>query len=178
MKKILLHLCCAPCTIYPLGILREEGDDVRGHFYNPNIHPASEYNRRLETLDTYAGSEKLPIIREDAYPLEEFLRQVVFREDDRCRHCYHLRLSRTAEIARKGGFDAFTTTLLYSRFQKHDLIRIIGDSVSRVQGIPFLYRDFREGWSEGVRISKKLGMYRQRYCGCIYSEKDRSAWKS
>lgn len=112
-------------------------------------------------------------MREDAYPLAEFLRQVAFREEDRCRHCYRLRLARTAEIAKKGRFDAFTTTLLYSRFQKHDLIRSIGDTVAGMQGIPFLYRDFREGWSEGVRISKELGMYRQQYCGCIYSEKDR-----
>jgi predicted adenine nucleotide alpha hydrolase (AANH) superfamily ATPase len=106
--------------------------------------------------------------------LEEFLRQVAFREEDRCRHCYRLRLARTAEAAKEGHFDAFTTTLLYSRFQKHELIRSIGDAVAEMQGIPFLYRDFREGWSEGIRISKTLGMYRQRYCGCIYSEKDRS----
>jgi predicted adenine nucleotide alpha hydrolase (AANH) superfamily ATPase len=177
-QKILLHICCAPCTTYPLGLLRGEGHDICGHFYNPNIHPFSEYKRRIDTLDAYTGQEKLRVMREDAYPLVEFLRQVAFREEDRCRHCYHLRLSRTAEIAKKGHFDAFTTTLLYSRFQKHDLIRSIGDTVAAMQGIPFLYRDFREGWSEGVRISKQLGMYRQQYCGCIYSEKDRAIWKS
>jgi predicted adenine nucleotide alpha hydrolase (AANH) superfamily ATPase len=159
-------------------MLRAEGHDVCGHFYNPNIHPASEYKRRLDTLDGYAGQEKLRVIREDAYPMEEFLRQVAFREEERCRHCYGLRLARTAEMARKGRFDAFTTTLLYSRFQRHDLIRSIGDAVAGIQGIPFLYRDFREGWSEGVRVSKQLGMYRQRYCGCIYSEKERATWKS
>jgi len=172
-EKVLLHLCCAPCTIYPLGVLREEGHEVYGHFYNPNIHPFSENKRRLDTVDTYAGGEKLGVTRENAYPLEEFLRQVVFREEDRCRHCYRLRLAGTARMAKKGGFAAFTTTLLYSRFQKHDLIRSIGDAVAAAEGIPFLYRDFREGWSEGVRISKKLGMYRQQYCGCIYSERDR-----
>lgn len=172
-QKILLHICCAPCAIYPLEILREEGHDVCGHFYNPNIHPYSEYKRRLDTLDAYAGQERLRVMREDAYPLVEFLRQVAFREEDRCRHCYRLRLSRTAQIAKNGRFDAFATTLLYSRFQNHDLIRGIGEIVAGVQGIPFIYRDFREGWSEGVRISKNLGMYRQRYCGCIYSEKDR-----
>lgn len=172
-QKILLHLCCAPCTIYPLGVLREEGHDICGHFFNPNIHPSSEYRRRLDTLEAYVGQEKLKVIREDAYPLAEFLRQVAFREEDRCRHCYRLRLVRTAQIARQGRFDAFTTTLLYSRFQKHDLIRSIGDTVAGEEGIPFVYRDFREGWSEGVRISKQLGMYRQQYCGCIYSEKDR-----
>jgi epoxyqueuosine reductase len=172
-QKILLHICCGPCVIYPLRLLREEGHNVCGYFYNPNIHPFSEYKRRLDTLDTYAGGEKLGVTRENVYPLEEFLRQVAFREEDRCGHCYRLRLAGTARMAKKDGFAAFTTTLLYSRFQKHDLIRSIGDAVATAEGIPFLYRDFREGWSEGVRISKKLGMYRQQYCGCIYSEKDR-----
>jgi hypothetical protein len=156
-----------------LGILRQEGHEVYGHFYNPNIHPYLEYKKRLDTVEVYAGQEGLPIMREDHYPLEGFLRQVAFREEDRCRHCYRLRLGKTAQIAKSGCFSAFTTTLLYSRFQKHDLIRIIGEEVAVKYDIPFLYRDFREGWSEGVRISKALGLYRQPYCGCIYSEKER-----
>ena len=171
--KILLHICCAPCTIYPLRILRGEGNEVCGLFYNPNIHPYLEYRRRLDTLTSYAGQEGLTVIREETYPLEAFFRQVAFREEERCRYCYHLRLSHAARIAKKGRFDAFTTTLLYSRYQKHDLIREVAEGVAGTQGIPFLYRDFREGWSEGVRISKEIGMYRQPYCGCIYSEKER-----
>jgi len=156
-----------------LRVLREEGHEVCGHFFNPNIHPYQEYKKRLDTLDVYAGEEGLQVIREEDYPLEGFLRQVAFREEDRCRHCYRLRLVKTAQIAKNGGFNAFTTTLLYSRFQKHDLIRCIGEEVAVKYGISFLYRDFREGWSEGVRISKALGLYRQPYCGCIYSEKER-----
>jgi epoxyqueuosine reductase len=171
--KILLHICCAPCTIYPLRILRGEENEVCGLFYNPNIHPYQEYRRRLDTLMPYAGHEGLSVIREEVYPLEEFLRQIAFREEERCRYCYHLRLSHAARIAKKGVFDAFTTTLLYSRFQKHDLIREVAEIVSGTYGIPFLYRDFREGWIEGVRISKEIGMYRQPYCGCLYSEKER-----
>ncbi|MHB9098447.1 MAG: epoxyqueuosine reductase QueH [Syntrophales bacterium] len=171
--RILLHICCAPCTIYPLRILRGEGNDVTGFFYNPNIHPYLEYRKRLETLDSYAVQAEFTVIREEGYPLEEYLRQVAFREEDRCRHCYLLRLTRAAQTARKDRFDAFTTTLLYSRFQKHDLIRQIGESVAVQQGISFLYRDFREGWSEGIQISKDIGMYRQPYCGCIYSERER-----
>jgi len=154
-------------------MLREEGDEVCGLFYNPNIHPYLEYRRRLDTLVSYADSEGLAVIREEAYPLEAFLRQTAFREEDRCRYCYQLRLSHAARIAKKGGFDAFTTTLLYSRYQKHDLIREIAAEAAGTQGVPFFYRDFREGWSEGVRISKEKGMYRQPYCGCIYSEKER-----
>ncbi len=90
---------------------------------NPNIHPYQEYRKRLETLEVYAGQEELPVIREEGYPLEEFLRQVAFREEERCRYCYTLRLTQAAQIARRDRFDAFTTTLLYSRYQKHDLIR-------------------------------------------------------
>jgi predicted adenine nucleotide alpha hydrolase (AANH) superfamily ATPase len=171
--KILLHICCAPCTIYPLRILRGEGNEVCGVFYNPNIHPYREYRRRLDTLKSFAGREGLPVIREEGHPLDLFFRQVVFREEGRCRHCYHLRLLHTARLAKEGRFDAFTTTLLYSRFQKHDLIIEIAESVAGSQGIPFLYRDFREGWLEGVRVSKENGMYRQPYCGCIYSEEER-----
>jgi predicted adenine nucleotide alpha hydrolase (AANH) superfamily ATPase len=154
-------------------MLREEGHEVCGHFYNPNIHPYLEYKRRLDTLDAYAVQEGLGVTRENLYPVEEFLQQVVFREEDRCRHCYRLRLIHAAKSANKGCFDAFTTTLLYSRFQKHDLIRRIGQEVAEELHIAFLYRDFREGWAEGIQISKKFGMYRQSYCGCIYSEKMR-----
>ena len=171
--NILLHICCGPCTIYPLRSLREEGHEICGYFYNPNIHPYLEYKKRLDSLDVYSAQAGLQIRQEESYPLEGFLRQVAFREADRCRYCYRLRLVRTALIAKDGRFDAFTTTLLYSRFQKHDLIRSIGEDVAGEYDIPFFYRDFREGWSEGVQISKALGLYRQPYCGCIYSEKER-----
>ena len=171
--RILLHICCAPCTIYPLRVLRAEGAQVSGVFINPNIHPYQEYRKRLETLEIYAEREVFPVIQEDSYPLGDFFRQVAFREEDRCRICYTLRLGQAARIARKGQYDAFTTTLLYSRFQKHGLIRSVAQSVAEQQGILFLYRDFREGWSEGVRISKAIGMYRQSYCGCLYSERER-----
>jgi hypothetical protein len=171
--KILLHICCAPCTIYPLRKLRDEGHDTRGLFYNPNIHPYREYQKRSETLKEYAAAEKLDVIWEKEYRMEDFLRSVVFREDDRCRYCYHDRLTYTARIAARERFDGFTTTLLYSRFQKHDMIKSIGEGIAGEYGVAFYYRDFREGWNEGVRISRERGIYRQPYCGCIYSERDR-----
>ncbi|MBW6485932.1 MAG: epoxyqueuosine reductase QueH [Syntrophobacterales bacterium] len=174
LKKILLHTCCAPCTLYPLRILREEGNEVQGLFYNPNIHPYREYKRRLDTLIAYAEQVSFKLLRDDdSYPFEDFLRQVVFHEDDRCRYCYRIRLSRAARTAREHDFDAFSTTLLYSRYQKHDLIRQIAEEEAKKQGVAFLYRDFREGWLEGVQVSQEMGMYRQPYCGCIYSEKER-----
>jgi predicted adenine nucleotide alpha hydrolase (AANH) superfamily ATPase len=146
---------------------------VHAFFYNPNIHPYTEYKRRLDTLRAYADQTGLSVIADSAYPVEDYLRQVVFREADRCRHCYRIRLAETACVARDRGFDAFTTTLLYSRYQKHDLIRKIAEEESLKHGVSFLYRDFREGWAEGVRLSKEMGMYRQPYCGCIYSETER-----
>ncbi len=171
--KLLLHMCCAPCTIYPLQELRQGGHDISGFFFNPNIQPYLEYARRLETLKKYADRQDLTVIWPEGYAIEAFLRSVAFREADRCLHCYHLRLSLTAMTAKKSAFDGFSTTLLYSKFQKHEIIREIGESLSKEFGLPFYYQDFRAGWTEGVRISKELGMYRQPYCGCIYSEKER-----
>ncbi len=171
--KLLLHICCAPCSIYPVRILREANHDIMGYFYGSNIHPYSEYLRRRQTLTEYAEAIDLKMIFSEAYDLEHFLRNVVYREKQRCLFCYEERLRTTALMARRGKFDAFSTTLLYSKFQKHDTIRSIGASVAQEVGIPFVYQDFRQGWKEGVDTSKALGMYRQQYCGCIYSEKER-----
>jgi len=171
--KVLLHTCCGPCTIYPLRILRETGCEPVGYFFNPNIHPSLEYRRRAETLAAYAQTQALPMLWAEGYAMEAFFRAVAGREDDRCRHCYTLRLAEAARMAKVRGCGGFTTTLLYSKFQKHDLIRELGDRVGQENGIPFVYRDFREGWQEGVRVSREIGMYRQPYCGCLYSEKER-----
>jgi len=171
--KILLHVCCGPCTIYPLRVLREMGHDLTGYCFNPNIHPYLEYKRRAETLLAYAGEKAFPVIRAEDYGMEDFFRLVAGHEEDRCRICYTLRLRETARLAKEGGFAGFTTTLLYSKFQNHELIREIGERLEREVNIPFFYFDFRAGWQEGVSISRELGMYRQPYCGCLYSEKDR-----
>lgn len=171
--KVLLHCCCGPCTIYPLEQLKQEGMTVMGFFYRHNIHPFTECMRRQETLETYAETQDLKVIVQQGYALEHFLRAVAFRESDRCRFCYHDRLRATAKIAKKGKFDGFTTTLLYSKFQNHRLICETAEAVAKEEKIPFIYRDFREGWKQGIERSKQLGMYRQQYCGCIYSERDR-----
>jgi epoxyqueuosine reductase len=171
--RILLHTCCGPCAIFPVRELRVDGMTVTGFFYRHNIHPYSECLRRQQTLQAYAERIELPIITESGYDLEGFLRAVVHREEERCGICYRERLAAAARVAKSGGFEGFTTTLLYSRFQKHDAIRRVGESVAESTGVPFLYRDFRVGWKDGVQESKRLGMYRQQYCGCIYSEKER-----
>jgi predicted adenine nucleotide alpha hydrolase (AANH) superfamily ATPase len=171
--KILLHICCAPCAIYPVQVLTGGGHYVHGFFYNPNIQPYQEFAKRAAALEEYAALQNLPVIWDRTYDLEGFLRQVVFREAERCRFCYHLRLLAAARAARGGKFDAFTSTLLYSKYQKHDWIREIGEQVARETGLPFYYEDFRQGWQTGQARSKELDLYRQQYCGCIYSERER-----
>ena len=171
--RLLIHVCCAPCLVYPLQALREEGFELRGFFYNPNIQPYQELARRLETLEGYAHQVGLPLIVRPDYPLEDWLRGVVFREEERCTYCYHLRLSAAARLAKKSGYDAFTTTLLYSKRQRHEDIQEIARSVGRAAGVEFLDRDFRSGWAEGQAGAEAAGLYRQNYCGCIYSERDR-----
>ena len=171
--KVLLHICCAPCTIYPLQVLQAEEYEVFGFFFNPNIHPYQEYRRRLETVQQFAEHAPLKVIYRDEYDVIAFLREVVFRELQRCHYCYHLRLDAAARLARKSRMHGFTTTLLYSKRQKHELLRQIGEEVGRRHGVPFIYRDFRQGWKKGIEKARALGLYRQAYCGCIYSEQER-----
>ena len=171
--NILLHTCCGPCAIYPVRVLRRDGFDVMGFFYRHNIHPYTECLKRQDALKAYAEQIDLRVIYQDGYDVEGFLRRAAFRESSRCIQCYHDRLRATAMVARRGKFDCFSSTLLYSKFQKHDLIAAIGESVGKETGVAFHYRDFRTGWKEGIRVSKALGIYRQAYCGCIYSEKER-----
>ncbi len=144
-----------------------------GFFYRHNIHPFTECIKRENTLRAYAKDIDLKVIFQEDYQLEKFLQSLAFRESDRCRFCYYDRLLSTARLARRGKFDGFTTTLLYSKFQDHELIRETGEAVAKKTGPAFIYRDFREGWKQGITKSKEMNMYRQQYCGCIYSEKKR-----
>lgn len=171
--NILLHICCGPCAIYPLKELRSRGMSVTGFFFNHNIHPYQEYQRRLDAVRAYAGMVDLDVVYRDEYRLEEFLVAVAADPAGRCRYCYASRLEQTAQAAAELGFEAFTSSLLYSRYQSHEAIVALGEQLGRNYGVEFYYADFRAGWQEGIRISKELGLYRQQYCGCIYSEKER-----
>jgi len=173
--KILLHVCCANCSIYPVKILREQNHQVTGFFFNHNIHPYQEFQRRLVTVKDYAARVELPMVYCEDYFLEEFLAQVAQDPQARCSYCYLSRLTETARIAAEQGFDGFTTSLLYSRYQQHDLIRQAGEELADQYGLQFIYADYRRGWQEGIRVSKEMSLYRQQYCGCIYSEKERYA---
>ncbi len=171
--RLLMHMCCAPCASYPIQKLREEGHEVYGLFYNPNIHPYTEYEKRLEAVKQLEKLYDMPMIYIDEYDLEEFLRRTVYRENIRCQYCYAMRLERAASVAKKGKFDAFTTSLLVSPMQKHDIIKELGKQAGKKFDTKFYYEDFRPYWKNSVERSKELGLYRQQYCGCIYSEKER-----
>jgi len=147
--------------------------DIMGFFYRHNIHPFQECMKREETLKQYSESIGLKMIWQKDYQIEKFLQSIVFREKERCRYCHYDRLKATALVAKKGKFQGFTTTLLYSKFQNHELIKQTGEALAKKYGLKFFYHDFREGWKSGIEESKRLEMYRQQYCGCIYSEKDR-----
>lgn len=171
--NILLHTCCAPCLIYPYKILTDKGYSITSYYQNPNIHPYSEYKKRLLTLKEYSERNNIPLIYEKDYNLKEYFRKVIFNEEKRCSICYKLRIKKTAELAKKEHFDAFSTTLLYSVYQNHYLIHNICSFYAKKFNIQYIYNDFRKGWEYGNKKSIEEKMYRQNYCGCIFSEQER-----
>jgi predicted adenine nucleotide alpha hydrolase (AANH) superfamily ATPase len=174
VKKVLVHSCCAHCAAYTIDYWRGQGYEVSALWYNPNIHPYTEHQHRLEAMQSLAREIKLLLIIE-GYDMPEYFCRVVGHEAERCQHCFRLRLSKTVETALKKGFDGFTTTLLISPNQKHELIREIGNELAKEKGIDFLYADLRKRYSDSRRLTKPLELYRQQYCGCIYSEWERYA---
>jgi len=129
----------------------------------------------LEAMKSLAQEVSLPLIVAEGYDVIDYFRQVAGHESQRCQYCFKLRLSKTAETAHQMGFDAFTTTLLISPHQKHDLLREIGQRLIEEEGIDFLYVDLRRRYSDSRRLTKGLNLYRQQYCGCVYSEWERYA---
>ena len=177
-KRILLHVCCGPCGTYPIERLREEGFQVTGFWYNPNIHLWQEHQRRRESVQKYADAVDLPVIWYESYEMPRYLRAVAGHEGlrERCRICYRMRLEKTAQLAVEGNYAAFTTTLLISPHQDQALIRQIGEQVAGEWGagaVEFYFENFRCGWLERGRLTHEHDLYRQQYCGCIYSEWER-----
>jgi predicted adenine nucleotide alpha hydrolase (AANH) superfamily ATPase len=227
--RILVHVCCGPCSIVVLRGFAASGSEPHGFFYNPNIHPSAEYIRRRQGAVQAAARLDIPLLFADAFADERhppesgqrpsgdvripapagdtpfppaattgntksapagdtslspaadpapWLRaalDIIERGGDRCRFCLRARIFHCAGQARRLGYDAFSTTLLYSRRQRHDDIRALGEEAEKNSGIPFAYRDFRPLWGEGIRLSKEWGIYRQQYCGCLFSEYERHA---
>lgn len=166
--KLLMHLCCAPCAVYPVQRLRDQGVHVDGYFYNPNIHPLEEYQRRLDTVENYALKANIQVQIQPGF-MQSKWEQFSGCEDQRCTMCYALRLDRVAQAAQQGGYDAFTTSLLVSPYQKHDMIRQIATQAAQRHGVAFEYQDFREGFRQGQQMARDMGLYRQKYCACIHS---------
>jgi predicted adenine nucleotide alpha hydrolase (AANH) superfamily ATPase len=173
VKSVLVHVCCAHCAAYTVEHWRQQGYEVSALWYNPNIHPYMEHQQRLESMQSLAQETDLPLMVVEGYDMVEYFRRVAGHEAERCGHCFDLRLSKTAETARRNGFSAFTTTLLISPHQKHDTLREIGSKIGGEQGLEFLYADLRKRYSDSRHMTKPMNLYRQQYCGCVYSEWER-----
>ncbi len=171
--RVLLHVCCGPCTIEPYEDLVGRGHEVTGYFCNPNIHPFIEFRRRMKAQKVLAERMAIPTEYEERYGLREFLENVRWSGDERCGDCYRLRLSRAAREAARRGFDAVTTTLLSSRHQDHDLVRAVAQECCRECGVEFLYEDWRPRADESYRRARAMNLYMQNYCGCMFSEWER-----
>ncbi len=174
-KSVIIHCCCAHCAAYTMDYWQQQGYRVSALWYNPNIHPYQEHQHRLEAMKSFIQGANLPLIVVDGYDMIAYFRQVAGHEAERCRYCFGLRLAKSAEVALETGSTAFTTTLLISPHQKHELIREIGTKLAREKGIDFLYADLRKRYSDSRHLTKKLNLYRQQYCGCVYSEWERYA---
>lgn len=169
--KLLMHTCCAPCSVYCINSLKAEGIEPTLYWYNPNIHPYMEYKQRRDCLKEYASSIKVDAIFEEEYGLNTFCKNVINCLKTRCiDYCYLVRLEQTAKYAKEHGYDTITTTLLVSPYQKHEELKKMLEQIAKKYDINFLYRDFRIGFREGQTKARELGLYMQKYCGCIFSE--------
>lgn len=173
MSELLLHICCAPCAIFPLSKLRRKGFQVTGYFYNPNIHDFSEYQKRFNCLKKYVQKVKLSLIEEDDYQreLKNYFNNIAKNKyrPKRCEICYEMRLKKTVEKAKDLNIKYFSTTLLVSPYQNQKKIHEVGESLSKKYGPKFYFEDFRKGYAESRHLAKKMNLYRQKYCGCMFS---------
>jgi epoxyqueuosine reductase len=175
--KLLLHACCGPCLLEPYDALVAEGHAVRVVYANPNIHPLEEYERRRDALLAYTGERGIDV-DELAYDTGAWEAAVAGLEDspgERCRACFRVRLGAAARHAAETGCDGVATTLTVSPYQDPDAIREAGEEVCADAGVAFLVTDFRDRYPDAVRRSRELGMYRQNYCGCRYSDAEAGA---
>lgn len=201
--KILLHICCSNCSLYPVKLLRSEKHDLTGFWFNPNIHPKEEYNLRLDSLKSLSNKWKFEVLYMEEYTPEEYFRMFnitdhelinnpgssgwngsdssrgfntpPFRE--RCKSCYQLRLEKTAGHAHDHGYDAFSTTLLISPYQDFEQIVSTGKALADKYNILFHLNDYRPHFRDAAALAKELGLYRQKYCGCIFSREERKTRK-
>ena len=177
--RLLLHCCCAPCSSYVTEYLHAFFD-ITIFFYNPNITEKEEYEKRKEELKRYLSEAPFgdEISRIDAdYEPERFLELARGLESEpergrRCEKCFRLRLEETAKVAREGGFDYFCTTLSISPHKNADMLMQIGEELSEIYGVPYLPSDFKKkgGYQRSIELSGEYSLYRQDFCGCIFSK--------
>ncbi|HUT36801.1 MAG TPA: epoxyqueuosine reductase QueH [Planctomycetota bacterium] len=174
-EPTLIHACCAPCLCALLDELREDGVVPTALFCNPNIHPLIEFRRRLKACQVLADRERLPLVACDAYGLESFLDAIGARRarPERCHACYAMRLDATARYAAEHGFPRFTSTLLVSPQQDRDALCTLGHAAAGRYGVAFDDTDRRHLHDRGMEQARRLQLYRQQYCGCIFSEHER-----
>jgi predicted adenine nucleotide alpha hydrolase (AANH) superfamily ATPase len=169
--KLLLHTCCGPCFLGVWEDLQDKNLEITNYYYNPNIYPENEYKKRLENLKIATCGKTNGVIEAEYKPAEH-AKMVVGHENDfpgRCVHCYRLRLEKTAKFAKENGFDAFSTTLLVSPYQQHEVLKQTGEELAKQFGVKFYYKDFRPYYRPGQEMAKIIPIYRQKYCGCKYS---------
>ena len=172
--KLLLHTCCAPCSVYCIDSLRKEEIEPTVYWFNPNIHPYMEYKSRRDCLKEYTKNINVKAIFEENYGLDEFCKNVIGDLQNRClNYCYKVRLEQTAKYAKEHGYTHFSTTLLVSPYQNHDGLIKVANEMAEKYNVEFLYRDFRVGFREGQAKARELGLYMQKYCGCVFSEEER-----
>ena len=174
--RLLVHTCCANCLADSLEALRGKADDVAAYWFNPNIHPLLEYRRRLKSVKLLAGRLGLDLEADETdegYGLARFLEEVAGPDGQRCARCHDVRLKAAAEEAARQGFDAFATTLAVSPHQDHESLRRAGAAAADASGVEYLYDDLRELHDTGGSLPKGLKLYRQQYCGCVFSEEER-----
>ena len=173
--KLLLHTCCAPCSVYCIDSLRGENIEPTVYWFNPTIHPYMEYKQRRDCLREYAKDIGIEAIFEENYGLVDFCKNTIGSLETRCHYCYPVRLEQTAKYAKENGYDCFSTTLLVSPYQKHEVLIQVAQDMAKKYGVEFLYRDFRVGFRDGQAKARELGLYMQKYCGCVFSEEERYA---
>ncbi len=173
---LLLHNCCAPCSVSAVRNLKAEFD-LQGFWFNPNIHPAEENIKRRDSVAALAAKNNFALNFGPEYSEARWTETACMPGTDRCRFCYSLRMKETAKKAKSLGLELFTTSLLSSPYQKHDMIKETAAEAARSEGVQFYYRDFRPFYYEGRNEARSLGFYMQKYCGCRFSKKEREAEK-
>lgn len=191
-ERLLIHACCGPCFTYVEHELREKGlkqEDGSFQkvaytpcFYNPNIHPRVEYERRKEAFLQLCELKKIDPVILEKYDLEGHVKDVVLEVGEekkyqtKCEYCYERRLKKVFAYAKENGYTMVSTTLTISPYQNHEVIKKVGKKLEEEYKIPFKYVDYREHYREGQNMTRKLGIYMQKYCGCVFSF-DQGKWR-